>query len=433
MSRAPTLARSAAARPSRVCARAPRPGRLGDRRRSGVRFFPRARAGPRPDRDPAPDPAPPPSRLSALGAVTRAVLAFHDAEGNGNGDRARGGEATVPLASWAKRYGWDVAFAERVLWESDCPMKGGVETMRDARTVDARLAYVALWITHVETDHVVQAILDASRSLADEDARETDREKTRSFPTKRRALDAARGALERAHPAAVPTRGTNIANRTTAGAFGDVVKSLRRRYKVEADFPFVLAVRRDDKKHLVYACAERTAPASAYPAEEGWEVAFGEFGGALDASAFDGSFSAFDASAEPSAEPSASSLESARAFAAANAERRRRAMGMGVGGDYGGGRDAVPPAALGEDDDLYEKSARRVFDDASREEEEEEDSLSARRERRAARWALPESVRGDPPNARARDGDEADGDEAVSAGREAEEARRRRDARSEAW
>ena len=108
-------------------------------------------------------------------------------------------------------------------------------------------------------------------------------------------------------------------------------------------------------------------------------------------------------------------------------------MGMGVGGDYGGGRDAVPPAALGEDDGLYEKSARRVFDDASREEEEEEDSLSARRERRAARWALPESVRGDPPNARARDGDEADGDEAVSAGREAEEARRRRDARSEAW
>jgi len=427
MSRAPTLARSAAARPSRVCARAPRPGRLGDRRRSGVRFFPRARAGPSPDRDPAPDPAPPPpSRPSALGAVTRAVLAFHDAEGNGNGDRARGGEATVPLASWAKRYGWDVAFAERVLWESDCPMKGGVETMRDARTVDARLAYVALWITHVETDHVVQAILDASRSLAD--ARVTDR-KHRSFPTKRRALDAARGALERAHPAAVPTRGTNIANRTTAGAFGDVVKSLRRRYKVEADFPFVLAVRRDDKKHLVYACAERTAPASAYPAEEGWEVAFGEFGGALDGfSAFDSSFSAFDASAEPSAEPSASSLESARAFAAANAERRRRAMGMGGGGDDGGGRDAEGSAEGSAEESNADKLSNA---DASR--EEEEDSLSARRERRAARWALPESVRGDPPTARARDGDEADGDEAGSAGREAEEARRRRDARSEAW
>ena len=427
MSRAPTLARSAAARPSRVCARAPRPGRLGDRRRSGVRFFPRARAGPSPDRDPAPDPAPPPpSRPSALGAVTRAVLAFHDAEGNGNGDRARGGEATVPLASWAKRYGWDVAFAERVLWESDCPMKGGVETMRDARTVDARLAYVALWITHVETDHVVQAILDASRSLADEDARETDREKTRSFPTKRRALDAARGALERAHPAAVPTRGTNIANRTTAGAFGDVVKSLRRRYKVEADFPFVLAVRRDDKKHLVYACAERTAPASAYPAEEGWEVAFGEFGGALDGfSAFDSSFSAFDASAEPSAEPSASSsLESARAFAAANAERRRRAMGMGGGGDDGGGRDAEGSAEGSAEESNADKLSNA---DASR--EEEEDSLSARRERRAARWALPESVRGDPPN----DSSARDGDEAVSAGREAEEARRRRDARSEAW
>ena len=95
-------------------------------------------------------------------------------------------------------------------------------------------------------------------------------------------------------------------------------------------------------------------------------------------------------------------------------------MGMGVGGgdDGGGGRDAVPPAALGEDEE-YEKSARRVSDASSRE-EEEEDSLSARRERRAARWALPESVRGDPPTARARDGDEADGDEAVSAGREAE-------------
>jgi hypothetical protein len=236
----------------------------------------------------------------------------------------------------------------------------------------------------------------------------------------------------------VPTRGTNIANRTTAGAFGDVVKSLRRRYKVEADFPFVLAVRRDDKR-LVYACAERTAPASAYPAEEGWEVAFGEFERARpSARALDGLF-AFDSSAtlrNPSAEPSASSLESARAFAAANAERRRRATGVG-------GRDAVPPAALGSGSDDEEETPARRVPDASREEEDEEDSLSARRERRAARWALPESVRGDPPTARAdfedwsgageKTGARRGGDEAVSARREAEEARRRRDARSEAW
>ena len=151
MSSAPKLARSAAARPSRVCARAPRPGRLGDRRRSGVRFFPRARAGPPPDRDPAPDPAPPPpSRLSALGAVTRAVLAFHDAEGNGNGDRARGGEATVPLASWAKRYGWDVAFAERVLWERMTPtdQSHAIEVARRCAESFAEPQVVAAAVRH---------------------------------------------------------------------------------------------------------------------------------------------------------------------------------------------------------------------------------------------------------------------------------------------
>lgn len=103
-------------------------------------------------------------------------------------------------------------------------------------------------------------------------------------------------------------------------------------------------------------------------------------------------------------------------------------MGMGGGGDDGGGRDAEGSAEGSAEESNADKLSNA---DASR--EEEEDSLSARRERRAARWALPESVRGDPPTARARDGDEADGDEAGSAGREAEEARRRRDARSEAW
>ena len=207
----------------------------------------------------------------AVGEVTRAVLAFHDAERNGNAacDR-RGGERTVPIASWARRYGWDVPEAERVLWECDCPTRGGlrvgdasVDVDPEARTVDAALAYVGLWITHVETDHVLRAL--AERAADPE----------RPHLTKRDALERARRHLERHHPDAIPADGTNIARRTTAGAFGDVVKALRRRYKPPETCPLTLITRKI-KRQRVYRCVARGDPVP-----EGWDVVFG--GGRGDA------------------------------------------------------------------------------------------------------------------------------------------------------
>jgi hypothetical protein len=32
----------------------------------------------------------------------------------------------VPLASWSRRYKWDLSAAEHVLWQSDCPLRGGI-------------------------------------------------------------------------------------------------------------------------------------------------------------------------------------------------------------------------------------------------------------------------------------------------------------------
>jgi hypothetical protein len=205
----------------------------------------------------------------AVGEVTRAVLAFHDAERNGNAacDR-RGGERTVPLASWARRYGWDVPEAERVLWECDCPTRGGlrvgdasVDVDPEARTVDAALAYVGLWITHVETDHVLRALAERA---ADPD---------RPHLTKRDALERATRHLEHHHPDAIPAEGTNIARRTTAGAFGDVVKALRRRYKPPETCPLTLITRKI-KRQRVYRCVARGDPVP-----EGWDVVFGGGGG----------------------------------------------------------------------------------------------------------------------------------------------------------
>ena len=145
------------------------------------------------------------SDAAPLGDVTRAVLAFHE------GDRAGLGadDAVVPLASWAKRFGWDVETAERVLWECDVPAKGALSVAdvpsalpsshfsADAtRVVDAADARVGLWVTHVFPDFVVQALLVAastSRGASGE---------TRGALSKREALDAARATLEKEHPKA---------------------------------------------------------------------------------------------------------------------------------------------------------------------------------------------------------------------------------------
>ena len=145
------------------------------------------------------------SDAAPLGDVTRAVLAFHE------GDRAGLGadDAVVPLASWAKRFGWDVETAERVLWECDVPAKGALSVAdvpsalpsshfsADAtRVVDAAATRVGLWVTHVFPDFVVQALLVAastSRGASGE---------TRGALSKREALDAARATLEKEHPKA---------------------------------------------------------------------------------------------------------------------------------------------------------------------------------------------------------------------------------------
>ena len=143
------------------------------------------------------------SDAAPLGDVTRAVLAFHE------GDRAGLGadDAVVPLASWAKRFGWDVETAERVLWECDVPAKGALSVAdvpsalpsshfsADAtRVVDAADARVGLWVTHVFPDFVVRALLvaaSASRGASGE---------TRGALSKREALDAARATLAKEHP-----------------------------------------------------------------------------------------------------------------------------------------------------------------------------------------------------------------------------------------
>ena len=133
-----------------------------------------------------------------IGDVTRAVLSFHE------GDRAGLGadDAVVPLASWAKRFGWDVETAERVLWECDVPTKGALQNGSSvgsdgsdsnlpsslfqaddsaARVVDAADARVGLWVTHVFPDFVVRALLLAA-------------ETEQRCLSKRQALDAARRA-----------------------------------------------------------------------------------------------------------------------------------------------------------------------------------------------------------------------------------------------
>ena len=225
------------------------------------------------------------SDAAPLGDVTRAVLAFHE------GDRAGLGadDAVVPLASWAKRFGWDVETAERVLWECDVPAKGALSVAdvpsalpsshfsADAtRVVDAADARVGLWVTHVFPDFVVQALLVAastSRGASGE---------TRGALSKREALDAARATLEKEHPkaalsaAAAARLGANARN--TNGAFADVLRSLRRRYDTDEKAPFCVLTKKAKKQRL-YTCVLRGSSGNddegGVDATNGWDAVFG--------------------------------------------------------------------------------------------------------------------------------------------------------------
>ena len=225
-----------------------------------------------------------------VGEVTRAVLAFHE------GDRAGLGsdDAVVPLASWAKRFGWDAATAERVLWECDVPAKGALSvadddsslpsshfSKKDTRVVDAADARVGLWVTHVFPDFVVRALLAASGS------------DTGGALSKRQALDAARAALEKEHPKVALSFAGAAARaafftKNTNGAFADVLRSLRRRYASDEDAPFCVLTRKG-KKQRMYTCVLRgEAPPRVEPRDgrtggggggasetDGWEAVFG--------------------------------------------------------------------------------------------------------------------------------------------------------------
>ena len=215
-----------------------------------------------------------------IGDVTRAVLSFHE------GDRAGLGadDAVVPLASWAKRFGWDVETAERVLWECDVPTKGALQKGSSvgsdgsdsnlpsslfqaddsaARVVDAADARVGLWVTHVFPDFVVRALLLAA-------------ETEEQCLSKRQALDAARAALQDEHPkaalseAALARADKNTKN--TNGAFADVLRSLRRRFPADEDAPFCVLTKKV-KKQRVYTCVSRGTDWNRV--DESWEAVFG--------------------------------------------------------------------------------------------------------------------------------------------------------------
>ena len=145
------------------------------------------------------------SDFDDLSDVTRDVLAFHAAERNGNGDRGRGGERTVPLESWAARYGWTVDAAERVLWQADVPLKSSIGAGdanpigKNVRIVDAKSAYVGVWLAFVEADHVVSALLARERGDPNSTA-----VKGGGSMTKKQALDAASAQLATRHAASQP-------------------------------------------------------------------------------------------------------------------------------------------------------------------------------------------------------------------------------------
>ena len=215
--------------------------------------------------------------------VARAVLEFHAAEGNGNGARGRGGERVVPLASFARRYGWSESRAEGVLWQSDVPARAfgvlpvadedGTSTgaARAARTVDAAVAYEGMWRTFVETDAVVDALARATaRGDGDGDG-DGARKPARGHLTKRRAFDDALASLRRDHPASCfPEGGASLAAgaSSTTARWNEFLRALRRRYGASASaWPFALLTKKI-KRRRVYACAA----AASFDAE-GWTAA----------------------------------------------------------------------------------------------------------------------------------------------------------------
>ena len=87
--------------------------------------------------------------------------------------------------------------AERVLWQADVPLKSSISAGdanpigKNVRIVDAKSAYVGVWLAFVEADHVVSALL-AERGDPNSTA-----VKGGGSMTKKQALDAASAQLAR--------------------------------------------------------------------------------------------------------------------------------------------------------------------------------------------------------------------------------------------
>lgn len=216
------------------------------------------------------------SDFDDLSDVTRDVLAFHAAERNGNGDRGRGGERTVPLESWAARYGWTVDAAERVLWQADVPLKSSIGAGdanpigKNVRIVDAKSAYVGVWLAFVEADHVVCALLARERGDPNSTA-----VKGGGSMTKKQALDAASAQLATRHAASHPEGGGCIQRRSTVAAWGDVIRALRRRYRKGDDAcPYALLTKKV-KTRRVYRAVRAGGVGSSSADLAGWEIVLG--------------------------------------------------------------------------------------------------------------------------------------------------------------
>lgn len=226
------------------------------------------------------------SDFDNLSDVTRDVLAFHAAERNGNGDRGRGGERTVPLESWAARYGWTVDAAERVLWQADVPLKSSIGAGdanpigKDVRIVDAKSAYVGVWLAFVEADHVVAALLARERGNPGSTAA-----KGGGSMTKKQALDAASAQLASLHAASIPEGGGCIQRRSTVAAWGDVIRALRRRYLTKGGgddaCPYALLTKKV-KTRRVYRAVKNVVGSSLDHGLDldGWEMVLGAVGDA---------------------------------------------------------------------------------------------------------------------------------------------------------
>ena len=212
--------------------------------------------------------------------VTRAVLAFHAAERNGNGDRGRGGERTVPLESWAARYGWTVDVAERVLWQADVPLKSAITSGdanpigKDVRIVDAKAAYVGVWLTFVEADHVVQSLLHRTHGNPNSTA-----VKGGGSMMKKQALDAAQKMLEESFKECEPEGGGHIARRSTVAAWGDITRALQRRYAgVDAEScPYAVLTKKVKNKRAYRAVVSTYADSTLDSTGDlaGWEIVVG--------------------------------------------------------------------------------------------------------------------------------------------------------------